>query len=172
MIPSRSTTRKLVALCALSLIQSLAVSNAFSAVSAINCFRASTISPGVYISTMNIIILVTTDFFVEPLTINRTDLSVRSPTHCRRSMRRTIYRPKLFAEHLLSGTGRPRVPTMSAAGQSRRFEHLPATSGLPQRTDVVTGGQHVSKVPIPEVADSLDHLVGAAEHSRRDCETN
>jgi hypothetical protein len=36
-------------------------------------------------------------------------------------------------------------------GQSRRSDHVAATSGLPQSTDIVRVGRLVRKVPIPEV---------------------
>ena len=35
----------------------------------------------------------------------------------------------------------------TAMGQSRRFDRLSATSGLPLETDIVRVGRHVSKVP-------------------------
>ena len=39
---------------------------------------------------------------------------------------------------------------LSATGQSRRFDHLPTTSGPPPATDIVKAGRHVSKVPTPD----------------------
>ena len=41
---------------------------------------------------------------------------------------------------------------MSQLGQSRHFDGLPMTSGLPPETDIVTAGRHVSNVPKAEVA--------------------
>jgi hypothetical protein len=40
---------------------------------------------------------------------------------------------------------------MSASGKSRRFDPLPATSGLPRSTDVIRPARLVRFVPIPEV---------------------
>ena len=36
---------------------------------------------------------------------------------------------------------------MSELGDSRHFDGLPMTSGLPLEADIVTAGRHVSKVP-------------------------
>ena len=54
---------------------------------------------------------------------------------------------------------------MSGLGPSRRFDHAPATSGLPPSTDILRVRRHVSKVP--EAAIPLfDHLVGEGEQRR------
>ena len=47
-----------------------------------------------------------------------------------------------------------RTKGMFESGQKRRFGRLPMTSGLPPSTDIFRAGQHVSKVPIPEVVTS------------------
>jgi hypothetical protein len=52
----------------------------------------------------------------------------------------------------------------AALGQTRRFDLLPATSDLPQSTDIVRAGRHVSKVPS---ADLLNHLVGDSPDQTR-----
>jgi hypothetical protein len=49
---------------------------------------------------------------------------------------------------------------MSVVGQSRRFGRRPTTSGLPPETDIVRGGQHVSKVPYRSNCLLFDHFVG------------
>jgi hypothetical protein len=43
----------------------------------------------------------------------------------------------------------------SAQGQSRRFGHRPATSGLPRSTDIVRSPRYVRVVPITEVAQLM-----------------
>jgi hypothetical protein len=48
----------------------------------------------------------------------------------------------------------------SEMGHSRHVDRAPITSGLPRLTDVPRVGWHVSKVPISEVAQSFDHLIG------------
>ena len=55
---------------------------------------------------------------------------------------------------------------MSARGHSRRFDAPPATSGT-QSTDIPTPARLVRSVPLPEVAVSLDHLVGGCQKSVR-----
>jgi hypothetical protein len=37
-------------------------------------------------------------------------------------------------------------------GQKRRFDPLPATSGIPSETDIPSGSRHVSKVPTADMA--------------------
>jgi hypothetical protein len=44
----------------------------------------------------------------------------------------------------------PAMPT-SESGQSRRFDPLPATSGLPRTTDIIRPARLVRNVPMPEV---------------------
>jgi hypothetical protein len=55
---------------------------------------------------------------------------------------------------------------MPLAGQSRRIDSLPATSGEPLSTDIVRPPRHVGKVPATEVASSpripRDALAGVA----------
>lgn len=55
-----------------------------------------------------------------------------------------------------SGSSRPSLflSGMSEMGQSRRFDPLPATSGLPRSTDVVRPVRLVRFVPTAEVAVS------------------
>ena len=60
-------------------------------------------------------------------------------------------------------------PPMSQLDQSRRFDHQPATSGLPQQTDILRAGGHVSKVPTPVIHPIVDILrIGRANASRVD----
>jgi hypothetical protein len=57
---------------------------------------------------------------------------------------------------------------MSGSGQSRRFNPLPAISGLPPETDIVRDGRNVSNVPNSEVVRfgvTLIHNVGASPQS-------
>jgi hypothetical protein len=54
---------------------------------------------------------------------------------------------------------------ITALGQSRRFGDVRVTSALPLKADIHRKVRHVSKVPIPEVAASFDHLVGAGERT-------
>jgi len=42
--------------------------------------------------------------------------------------------------------------SISEEGQSRHFDGLPMTSGLPPEADIVTAGPHVSKVPTVDIA--------------------
>jgi aspartate racemase len=42
-------------------------------------------------------------------------------------------------------------PEMPGSGQKRRFDHAPATSGLPPSTDILRVRRHVQKVPATEV---------------------
>jgi len=41
---------------------------------------------------------------------------------------------------------------MTGSGQTRRFGHLPMTSGLPRSTDIFGAGRHVSKVPTTDMS--------------------
>jgi hypothetical protein len=57
---------------------------------------------------------------------------------------------------------------MSLLGQSRHFDRLPDTSGLPRSTDILSVCRHVSKVPKGDKAqckksDLFDQLVRDAE---------
>ena len=49
---------------------------------------------------------------------------------------------------------------MSGWGQSRHFDRVPLTTGLPQLAEILRVIRHVSKVPTAEVSDLFDHLVG------------
>jgi hypothetical protein len=51
---------------------------------------------------------------------------------------------------LMAGPTRSRL--MSQLGQSLRFAHLPATSGLPQSTDIVRAVRLVRFVPMGDIA--------------------
>jgi hypothetical protein len=53
---------------------------------------------------------------------------------------------------------------MSELGQSRRFDPLPATSGLPRSTDIIKPVPLVRLVPS---ADLLNHLVGDSPDQTR-----
>ena len=48
---------------------------------------------------------------------------------------------------------------MSASGQSRRFNFLSITSGLPQRADISGRGRYFAFVPQTDIEGSLDQLV-------------
>src|ERR1700675_4510461 len=57
---------------------------------------------------------------------------------------------------------------ISASGQSRRFHPLPATSGLPQTTDIIRPARLFRLVPSPDSCAAakgrlFHHLVGAGE---------
>jgi hypothetical protein len=52
---------------------------------------------------------------------------------------------------------------LSALGQKRKWPGFSGMSGLPPGADIVRPPRHVRKVPLPEVAILLDHLVGAGE---------
>src|SRR5206468_5979278 len=56
---------------------------------------------------------------------------------------------------------------MSALGQSRRFDPLPVTSGLPRTTDINRPAPLVRFVPTAEVTALFDHFVGAGKKGRR-----
>jgi hypothetical protein len=56
---------------------------------------------------------------------------------------------------------------MSEMGQTRRFDLLSITSALPPTSDVSRTSQYFAFVPNSDIA-SLNHLVGGAEHRRRD----
>jgi hypothetical protein len=45
---------------------------------------------------------------------------------------------------------------MSETGHKRHFDRAPVNSGLPLCTDIGGTGQHVSKMPNPEVAATAD----------------
>jgi hypothetical protein len=47
---------------------------------------------------------------------------------------------------------------MSQMGQSRRFDRLPDSSGLPPGTDIVRVGRHVSNVPEDDSASEFKDL--------------
>ena len=55
---------------------------------------------------------------------------------------------------------------MSASGQSRQFDGGPATSGPLRSTDINRPAELVRFVPISEVNDSFDHLVGKRQRCR------
>ena len=44
---------------------------------------------------------------------------------------------------------------MPAMGQSRRFDPLPATSGLPRTTDIIRPARLVRNVPTGDIARAL-----------------
>jgi hypothetical protein len=48
---------------------------------------------------------------------------------------------------------------MSELGQKRRFDLLPATSGLLRTTDIIRAGQHVSKVPTGDISAKKTFLL-------------
>jgi hypothetical protein len=67
---------------------------------------------------------------------------------------------------------------LHSQGQSRHFDRLPLTSGLPQGADIVRAGRHLSKVPLTEVPSPIhDHLIssfrtnkGSGRHERARCD--
>ncbi len=59
---------------------------------------------------------------------------------------------------------------MSLLGQKQQFDPLPATSGLPLRTDIVRPAWLVWLVPIPEVATLFYNLVRELLETQRDIE--
>ena len=48
---------------------------------------------------------------------------------------------------MASSLGRLSTTLASAKGQTRHFDPLPATSGLPPETDIVRDGRNVSNAP-------------------------
>jgi hypothetical protein len=62
---------------------------------------------------------------------------------------------------------------MSVPGQTRHFDGLPITSGLPQSTDIDRPAQLVRSVPGTEVGSfSLYHLVREREQALRESGAN
>jgi hypothetical protein len=57
---------------------------------------------------------------------------------------------------------------MSESGQTETSTRRCCISGLPSEADMVTAVRHVSKVPIPEIVVSFDHLVSDGLQSRRE----
>src|SRR5665647_1413700 len=47
----------------------------------------------------------------------------------------------------------------SVSGQSRRFDPMPITSGVPRSTDILRVSRHVSNVPICDIARERRGLV-------------
>jgi hypothetical protein len=63
----------------------------------------------------------------------------------------------------------PAMPT-SEMGQSRRFDRMTATSGLPRRTDILRVGGHVSKVPAGDSGPAIGRTCGVAVNECRKAE--
>src|ERR1700688_3996043 len=59
------------------------------------------------------------------------------------------------------------VESTSVVGQKRRFDPLPATSGLPRGTGIARPAQLVRFVPIGDSGPSFDDLVGGGEQRWR-----
>jgi hypothetical protein len=69
------------------------------------------------------------------------------------------------ASALLNGAKRP----MTALGQWRRFDPLPAASGLPLTADLVRPGRHVSNVPTGDSSTAVIVIVAGLTRQGRNC---